>query len=298
MAKLGIKFHRHEQQSTGIVGFASDGRPNSYLQAVSPPGLGNKAKLIAKYLYHFILITKHGTYIDGFAGPQQPELPDTWAARLVLEIEPRWLRTFFLCDRDPKKAEALRALRDEASQGSKRVVEVFCKDFNEIVHRVLQSDRVGQRVATFWLLDQHTFECHWATVELLAKHKQRPKIEQFYFLPTGWLDRAFSALKDPAVAEQWWGYSDWTRLRGLPGHERADLFCRRFLDELSYTHAYAWPIYDREGGTRVMYHMIHATDHPEAPNLLARAYRKATGERESPEQLKLELELWQASLRT
>ena len=26
-----------------------------------------------------------------------------------------------------------------------------------------------------------------------------------------------------------------------------------------------------------MYHMIHATDHPEAPKLMARAYKKATG---------------------
>jgi three-Cys-motif partner protein len=276
----------------------TEGRTLTFKPFRHPVWTGNKAMLIAKYLYHFILITKHGTYIDGFAGPQEPELPGTWAARLVLEIEPRWLRTFFLCDRDPKKAEALRALKDETTQGPERIIEIFCKDFNEIVHRVLLSDRVGQRVATFCLLDQHTFECHWATVELLARHKQRPKIEQFYFLPTGWLDRAFSGLKNPAVAEQWWGRSNWTRLRGLPGHERADLFCRRFHDELGYTHAYAWPIYDRQGGTRVMYHMIYATDHPEAPNLMARAYRKATGEREPPEQLKLELELWQASHHT
>ena len=31
----------------------------------------NKAKLIERYLYYFVLITKHGTYIDGFAGPQR-----------------------------------------------------------------------------------------------------------------------------------------------------------------------------------------------------------------------------------
>src|ERR1700730_5630268 len=45
----------------------------------------NKARLIERYLYYFVLITKHRTYIDGFAGPQHS--PENWAARLVLETE-------------------------------------------------------------------------------------------------------------------------------------------------------------------------------------------------------------------
>ena len=35
----------------------------------------SKARLIERYLYYFVLITKHGTYIDGFAGPQHKESP-------------------------------------------------------------------------------------------------------------------------------------------------------------------------------------------------------------------------------
>jgi hypothetical protein len=46
---------------------------------------GNKAMLIERYLYYFVLVTKHGTYIDGFAGPQDTDRPESWAARLVLE---------------------------------------------------------------------------------------------------------------------------------------------------------------------------------------------------------------------
>jgi hypothetical protein len=47
----------------------------------------NKAKLIERYLYYFLMVTKHGTYIDGFAGPQE-ETGETanWAAKLVLEL--------------------------------------------------------------------------------------------------------------------------------------------------------------------------------------------------------------------
>ena len=49
----------------------------------------NKALLIQTYLRLFEMITKHGTYIDGFAAPQQAAHPDTWAAKLVLEMTPK-----------------------------------------------------------------------------------------------------------------------------------------------------------------------------------------------------------------
>ena len=62
----------------------------------------HKAKLISRYLYYFVLITRHGVYIDGFAGPQQPDQPDSWAAKLVLESEPRWMREFALCDNEAR----------------------------------------------------------------------------------------------------------------------------------------------------------------------------------------------------
>ena len=40
-----------------------------------------------------------------------------------------------------------------------------------------------------------------------------------------------------------------------------------------------------------MYYMIHATDHPLAPGLMARAYKKAVFPKEPIEQLRLELGL-------
>jgi hypothetical protein len=42
----------------------------------------NKARLIYRYLFYFVLVTKHGTYIGGFAGPQGVQ--ENWAAQLVL----------------------------------------------------------------------------------------------------------------------------------------------------------------------------------------------------------------------
>jgi hypothetical protein len=47
----------------------------------------------------------------------------------------------------------------------------------------------------------------------------------------------------------------------------------------------AWPILGRFHGARIMYFMIHATDHLEAPKLMTRAYEAATPS--GPKQLQL-----------
>ena len=168
----------------------------------------NKARLIERYLFYFVLITRHGAYIDGFAGRQYEDKPDAWAAKLVLESEPRWLRNFYFCDRDSAKVENLKKLRasqiPRREKEPKRTVEIFDGDFNQAVNQVLKSEDIRDRTATFCLLDQHTFECHWRTVEVLAARKPNGfKIEQFYFLATGWLDRAMKGTKNYAVLRAW-----------------------------------------------------------------------------------------------
>ena len=52
----------------------------------------SKANLIQHYLQGFVFVTHHGTYMDGFAGPQNPNKHKMWAAKLVVESRPRWLR--------------------------------------------------------------------------------------------------------------------------------------------------------------------------------------------------------------
>jgi hypothetical protein len=78
-------------------------------------------------------------------------------------------------------------------------------------------------------------------------------------------------------------------LRAMKDHARAELVCERFRDELGYRSALAWPIRSNEHGGRVHYHMVHASDHLEAPKLMHRAYHKAVTSKESPEQLGLPL---------
>jgi len=248
-----------------------------------------------RYLRYFVFITRHGTYIDGFAGPQEECESDCWAAKLVLESEPRWLRHFHLCDDSRSQAEFLRKLKavqpklDSRGEKVNRDVHVYHGNFNKKVDRILAVSQIKDTEATFCLLDQRTFECEWETVRKLATFKKSGnKIEIFYFLANSWLDRALSAQEDLEKLARWWGRDDWTELKMMSREERRDLFVDRMKRELGYQSVKAWPIYQRQDGGIVMYYMIHATDHPEGPTLMSRAYRSTVLPVEPIEQLRIE----------
>jgi three-Cys-motif partner protein len=280
-----------------LFDFPPPSKRKEYFKQLSHPfWTENKARLIAKYLYYFVLVTKHGAYIDGFAGPQKPNKPETWAAKLVIENdEPRWLRHFYLFEKDTNQYEQIESLKNSQPLNVQRKIHIYHYDFNYAIQGFLGKRPIGEREATFCLLDQRTFECHWSTVEALASYKREGmKIEFFYFLSAGWFDRAMSLTKDNTVLAAWWGRGDWQMLRGMRASRRADIFCDRIKDEFKYESVTPWPIYDRKDGSRIMYHMIHATDHPLAPNLMNRAYRKAVQPREPIERLQLEFEQWRS----
>ena len=248
---------------------------------------GNKAVLIERYLYYFVLVTKHGTYIDGFAGPQNPDNPESWAASLVLNSEPPWLRHFHLCDKGPGQASRLRALK---RQYPERDITIWPGDFNTSVSRGLDPKLIGPKEATFCLLDQRMFECDWATLETIASSRTTGyKIELFYFFPNWWFNRSLAAIKRDEIPRRWWGRDDWQALRRMAPWERARLVADRFQDELGYEYAEPWSIQEKPGGGRTMYFMIHATDHPAAPSLMERAYEQACLPKEpiSPVELQL-----------
>lgn len=228
----------------------------------------NKARIISNYLALFQIVTKHGTYIDGFAGMH--DRPESWAARLVVEIEPARLDPLYLVDADFDKVRQLEELR---SRHPSRDIKVIHGDFNRVVHEILESGAITERTAAFCLIDQFSTDCRWSTVRALADHpKESYKIEQFYFLPNLWLPRALASVTEQR-GRDWWGRDDWSELRGMHALERADMLAQRFEDELGYLSAIPWPIYERGEGGRISYFMIHATDHPRAVKLMELAYR-------------------------
>jgi three-Cys-motif partner protein len=255
----------------------------------------NKALFIMKYLRYFVFITHHGTYIDGFAGPQEEHESDCWAAKLVLNSEPRWLRHFHLCDLRRSQVALLKKLKatqpDTDSKANKinRDITVYQGDINQKIDEILSASQITEKEATFCLLDQRTFECEWRTVEKIAAFKSGGnKIELFYFLANSWLERALSGQKDLDKLAKWWGRDDWTSLKDMAREQRRDELVLRMKRDLGYKSAKAWPIYERQDGGIVMYYMIHATDHPEGPTLMTRAYCNTVMPSEPSEQLQLE----------
>ncbi len=253
----------------------------------------NKAQLIARYLRYFVFITKHGAYIDGFAAPKDPTNPDSWAAKLVVESQPMFLRQFFWCELDPVRAQHLHALKaTQPPSKPKRRYEVLEGDFNSRLDDILSSGVITDKTASFCLLDQFTCECHWQSLEKLARHKSpgHNKIELFYFLGVGWLQRALAGFtRNADVPTRWWGRDDWQQLKGLGPTKLTLQFEERFRAELGYRNVFSFPIYKRVGSEgRHMFTMIHASDHDEAPVLMQRAYRNVMLPLESEEQLQLE----------
>jgi hypothetical protein len=88
---------------------------------LSPLWTQNKARLIQTYLQLFEYITKHGTSIDGFAGPQDAAHLEMWSAKLVLDMTPKWFRDFWLCDISPAGIAKLRTLQAEHASAKRRV---------------------------------------------------------------------------------------------------------------------------------------------------------------------------------
>ena len=244
----------------------------------------NKAQFIARYLKAFTYVTKHGTYIDAFAGPQHEETSEvSWAAKLVMENEPARIRNFYLFELDAAKVKELEGLRDDYVQRigdmRGRSVCVTAGDCNQTVPDFLTKNPIKEKEASFCLFDQRTTECAWDTVRFVANHKGSQgghKIELFYFLAQGWIDRAIKSWKKEGHAERckrWWGNDDALAFLELTSHERGRHMAERFQKELGYTYAYPFPIQQEGRDGRIMFWMIHASDHPRAPVLMWQAYR-------------------------
>jgi three-Cys-motif partner protein len=273
---------------------AAGAKPITFKRPQRPLWTENKAKLIQKYLYYFVMITRSGCYIDGFAGPQRKDSHASWAARLVLESQPKWLREFWLCDVQEKKVDLIKEMVGRQDRVPGRRIHVVAGDFNKKIDEVLANCRIRDGTASFCLLDQHTFECEWQTLQKVAQFKKAGlKIELLYFLATGWLERSMrGTTRNTDVIARWWGRDDWPKLSAMDGWSRALLLAERFKTELGYEHVIPWPIHKRgRSRGRVMFHMVHATDHPMGPPLMARAFANATKPNEPASELQMDFRL-------
>ena len=123
----------------------------------------------------------------------------------------------------------LKSLVAEQPSVKGRRIHVLEGDFNQKINDILVGSKIAENTATFCLLDQRMFECEMEDGRELAPHKKDGrKIELFYFLGTGWLDRSLRATTcNTHRIENWWGRPDWKQLACCP-EVRANLFCERF----------------------------------------------------------------------
>lgn len=265
----------------------------------NPVWTDNKARFIMLYLRYFVYITHHGTYIDGFAGPQAECETDSWAAKLVLESKPRWIRHVHLCDANRSQIIRLKELKavqpslDDSGKPINRNIHIHHGDFNAKIDEILGSGEISEKEATFCLLDQRTFECDWQTVEKLARYKKSGnKIELFYFLANGWLERALAGQRDLDKLARWWGRDDWTGLKAMNREARRDAIVDRLKADFGYQSVKAYPIFKRGSDGAIMYFMIHATDHPEGPVQMARAYRNTVRPIDPPKETQTDFDFF------
>lgn len=208
-----------------------------------------------------------------------------------MELQPPWMRTFYLCEKNRTSYDLLVEMVKAQPEVKGRKIKCHHGNFNEWVNSVLGAGSINDNTATFVLLDQHSTECSWKTVEKLATHKSgETKIELFYFFPSGWIHRAIAGTKSNSALDEWWGDDGWTALMSTRQSDAARLALDR-IQSLGYRDVKSWPICARkEGQGRTMYHMIHATDHLEAPKLMYRAYKNLVGGIAEQEQIPLEFQ--------
>ena len=253
-------------------------KPKPPVEPRAPLWTSDKSRLIDEYIHHFLMVTKHGVYLDLFAGPQRASDTENWSVRRVLErrTEGPVIRHYAVCDKKQGQVQRLRKLGQNHPS-----FHVYAGDANDCVHQMLNDAPITPRTACFCLIDQRTFQCHWATVEAIARYKSEGyKIEVFYFLAQGWIDRAWASIKDKGRLAAWWGNDDYEKFHALKSLHRALNICERFRENLGYKYSKPFPIHEKKKGSRTMYYMIHATDHPEACNLMSRAYRKIRPEKQ------------------
>ena len=232
-----------------------------------------KSRLLDEYIHHFLMVTKHGVYLDLFAGPQRGNDTENWSVRRILRRRTQGpaISHYAVCDNDPEQIERL---RDTGTAHPSFLV--YEGDANEQIHRMLKDAPIGPKTACFCLIDQRTVECKWTTVETVAQYKSEGyKIEIFYFLAQAWLDRVLVSTKDKEKLEAWWGNCNYEQFRALRSFDRARALCARFRDELGYAHVLPFSIHEKGDDSRTMYYMVHASDHPDAGRLMATAYQQA-----------------------
>ena len=96
----------------------------------------NKAKLIERYLNLFVMVTKHGVYIDGFAAHSGTTTKMVGRQNSFWKASRRGCGNFSMGDFSQKLSIAGKPTSGAATY-PRRTIELWKGDFNELVDEVL-----------------------------------------------------------------------------------------------------------------------------------------------------------------
>jgi len=173
---------------------------------------------------------------------------------------------------------------------------VYSGDYNIKVHDILAELRAAnvEWAPTFAFVDPDGPNCHWSTLEALARHKpstSKSKVEMWILFPTMFMRQLPLRAAGPRPEHKhqidlMFGNDQWeliykARRRGeLEGGEARDEYVNlmrwRIEQSLGYDATHAIDIPNEQG--RPIYTMIFATDHEAGDRIMASVYRKIAAE--------------------
>ena len=101
---------------------------------------------IDEYIHLFLVVTKHGVYLDLFAGPQRASDTTNWSVRRVLDrrsVGNPAIHHYAVCDSDSRKAQRLRDLGQRHPSFC-----VYEGDVNRLVNVMLEDAPIRSRTCS------------------------------------------------------------------------------------------------------------------------------------------------------
>jgi three-Cys-motif partner protein len=254
----------------------------------------NKLEILAGYLPAFNIAAQKKSperlYIDLMAGDPVNRDRDTHeefdgSARLALQATPAFTKVA-LCEKEPGKAEALRADLAERFPGDSRY-HVYEGDCNVIIDQVLHHLRQWRWAPTFAFVDQQGAEAHWATLEKLAAFRTGVwKTEIWILISPAMITKGVHGTAGDEFMDRvdlLFGTTDWRRIqaardRGVisaAGYrdEMVNLLRWRLQTTLRYAMTERIPMRMLTG--MAIYDMVFATDHWAGQRIMTDLYRSA-----------------------
>jgi len=257
-----------------------------------------KLDILRAYLKEFTTASKRASeriYLDLFAGGTEnvdrrsgEEFAGSAEIALGIDNPPFTQLRFF----DKEYAEQLRNSLKNKTRG--RDVEIFSEDCNDKIGKALSDLTQYNRAPTFAFIDPNGPDCHWSTLESLARFKNpesRFKTEIWLLFADGMFTR--SLLRDGNIDQdekekmtRMFGTEDWVYIYEARCNERLDppdarteyvnLMQWNIEKQLGYKWTHILQVFNEQHSP--LYHLIFATDNEAGNRIMAHLYKKALEE--------------------